>query len=297
MLDRDTLAVMVDTAGFVASAGSRGGLTVSDVHAAADALYESYGRAPTQTEMRASLGRGSFSTIGTAMKAWRPGAGTHTAPEPALPFAPLPEAVKAALGGVAETVWRVARAESRSELESERSAMEGRVAEAEQSAKAMAETADEIQAHSDRLTHELQALAAKLGEALDRVRQLDADGQQVREQLALVQGQTGELRTERDALQGRLSAAIGERESLRTALAGALEVRDREANARVSAERTASEAAAQLAAVTARTGAEATAAAQRIVDIERAAEARIADAVRAAAEARADARGARGAQA
>ena len=47
------------------------GLTVEEIHAAADGL-DAQGLRPTLQAVRKALGRGSFTTISAAMSSWRP---------------------------------------------------------------------------------------------------------------------------------------------------------------------------------------------------------------------------------
>ena len=188
------------------------GLTVEEIHAAADGL-DAQGLRPTLQAVRKALGRGSFTTISAAMSSWRPPQASVTTAEE-----PVPDAVAERAAGFAAQLWAlaVAAAEERiaaqkEELAAERAELVATRDEAVALADAITAELDEQRAASaaqiQQLTEQLEQAAASLAAAQQSGEQYRAAAEQAKVAAAELVGKLGALTDERDRLSTDLATA------------------------------------------------------------------------------------------
>ncbi len=188
------------------------GLTVEEIHAAADGL-DAQGLRPTLNAIRKAVGRGSFTTISAAMSSWQPPqASVTTAQEP------VPDAVAERADSFTAQLWAlaVAAAEERiaaqkEELAAERAELVATRDEAVALADAITAELDEHRATSatqiEQLSEQLEQAATSLADAQQAGEQYRADAEQAKVAAAELTGRLGALTDERDQLRADLAAA------------------------------------------------------------------------------------------
>jgi len=188
------------------------GLTVEEIHAAADGL-DAQGLRPTLQAVRKALGRGSFTTISDAMSSWRP-------PQTAVATTddPVPEVVSERGEAFAQQVWALAMAAAeqrvaaqKEELAAERAELVATRDEAVALADAITAELDEQRATSaaqvQQLTEQLEQTAASLAAAQEQGEQYRAAAEQAKVTAAELSGKLGALVEERDRLSAELATA------------------------------------------------------------------------------------------
>ena len=186
------------------------GLTVEEIHAAADGL-DAQGLRPTLNAIRKAVGRGSFTTISAAMSSWQPPqASVTTAHEP------VPDAVAERADGFAAQLWALAVAAAderiaaqKEELAAERAELVATRDEAVALADAITAELDEHRATSaaqiQQLTEQLDQAAASLAAAQETGERYRADAEQAKVAAAELAGKLGALTEERDQLRSDLA--------------------------------------------------------------------------------------------
>ncbi len=175
-------------------------INTADIHAAADALA-AQGKRPTLAAVRATLGGGSFSTIGEALKTWH-----KPDSEQAKEKAPVPAAISEGAARMAAALWAQAQEHSQQviqaaqeELEQQRQAMETVRQEATEAADALAAHLAEARQELETLRKELVAARERLAATTDRAQQAEAQAVQARAAETAARIEAAELR-------GRLEA-------------------------------------------------------------------------------------------
>ena len=188
------------------------GLTVEEIHAAADGL-DAQGLRPTLNAIRKAVGRGSFTTISAAMSSWQPPqASVTTAQEP------VPDAVAERADSFTAQLWAlaVAAAEERiaaqkEELAAERAELVATRDEAVALADAITAELDEHRATSatqvEQLTEQLEQAATSLAAAQQAGEQYRDGAEQAKVTAAELTGKLAALTEERDRLSADLANA------------------------------------------------------------------------------------------
>lgn len=175
-------------------------ISAADIHAAADALA-AQGKRPTLAAVRATLGGGSFSTIGEALKTWHKPDTAHTQEK-----APIPQAITENAARMAAAMWAQAQEHAQGviqaaqeELEQQRQAMETVRQEAVEAADAMAAQLAEARQELETLRAELVATRERLAAATEKAQQAEAQAVQARAAETAARIEAAELRGRMDA--------------------------------------------------------------------------------------------------
>ena len=176
-------------------------INTADIHAAADALA-AQGKRPTLAAVRATLGGGSFSTIGEALKTWHKPDAAH-----AQEKAPIPNAITESAARMAAAMWAQAQEHAQGviqaaqeELEQQRQAMETVRQEAVEAADALAAQLAEVRQELESVRAELVATRERLAATTEKAQHAEAQAVQAR-------AAETEARIEAAELRGRLEAA------------------------------------------------------------------------------------------
>jgi len=207
------------------------GLTVEEIHAAADGL-DAQGLRPTLQAVRKALGRGSFTTISAAMSSWRPPQASVTSAEE-----PVPGAVSERADVFAAQLWALAvaaaddrMAAQKQELAAERAELVATRDEAVALADAITAELDEHRAASatqvQQLTERLEQAAVNLAAAQEQGEGYRAEAEQAKVTAAELTGTLAALAAERDRLSSELAAAHRDKEQLAAERAELLAGRD-----------------------------------------------------------------------
>lgn len=177
-------------------------ISTAEIHAAADALA-AQGKRPTLAAVRATLGGGSFSTIGEALKTWHKPDTGH-----AQEKAPIPQAITENAARMAAAMWAQAQEHAQGviqaaqeELEQQRQAMETVRQEAVEAADALAAQLAEARQELEALRAEMVATRERLAATTDRAQQAEAQAVQARAAETAARIEAAELR-------GRLEGAV-----------------------------------------------------------------------------------------
>ncbi len=207
------------------------GLTVEEIHAAADGL-DAQGLRPTLQAVRKALGRGSFTTISAAMSSWRPPQASVTSAEE-----PVPATVSERADVFAAQLWALAVAAAderiaaqKQELAAERAELVATRDEAVALADAITAELDEHRAASatqvQQLTERLEQAAVTLAAAQEQGEGYRAEAEAAKVTAAELTGTLAALAAERDRLSGELAAAHRDKEQLAAERAELLAGRD-----------------------------------------------------------------------
>ena len=182
-------------------------ISTAEIHAAADALA-AQGKRPTLAAVRATLGGGSFSTIGEALKTWHKPDTGH-----AQEKAPIPQVITENAARMAAAIWAQAQEHTQGviqaaqeELEQQRQAMETVRQEAVEAADALAAQLAEARQEMEVLRAELVATRERLAAATERAQQAEAQAVQARAAETAARIEAAELR-------GRIDASKPERQT------------------------------------------------------------------------------------
>ena len=188
------------------------GLTVEEIHAAADGL-DAQGQRPTLQAVRKALGRGSFTTISAAMSSWRPPQASVMSAEE-----PVPGAVAERTDVFAAQLWALAVAAADERIAAQKQELAAERAE-------LVATRDEAVALADAITAELDEQRAA---AATEARQYTERLEQAALNIAAAQHQGEGYRAEAEQtkvaaaeLTGTLTALTAERDRLSADLAAA----------------------------------------------------------------------------
>jgi chromosome segregation ATPase len=195
------------------------GLTVEEIHAAADGL-DAQGQRPTLQAVRKALGRGSFTTISAAMSSWRPPQASVMSAEE-----PVPGAVAERTEAYAAQLWALAAAAAderiavqKQELAAERAELVATRDEAVALADAITAELDEQRAaaatEARQYTERLEQAALNIAAAQHQGEGYRAEAEQAKVAAAELTGTLTALTAERDRLSSELAAVHRDKDQL-----------------------------------------------------------------------------------
>jgi len=173
-------------------------LTTEQIHQTADAIAAK-GERPTQVRVRAELGRGSFTTIGEAMKSWHEQQSQQAQQEVAR--VEMPGEVRERLESAGATLWAAATAEADRRLAAEREALaEARkqadveIADTKEALTVLEEEAAKMGDEIATLRDSLTAAEQGRGEAINRATLAEQESQHQRSSIERLEGERADLR-------------------------------------------------------------------------------------------------------
>ena len=173
-------------------------LTTEQIHQTADAIAAK-GERPTQVRVRAALGRGSFTTIGEAMKGWHEQQSQQAQQEVAK--VEMPKDVRERLESAGATLWAAATAEADRRLAAEREALaEARqqadveIAENKEALTVLESEAAGMEDEIATLRESLTAAEQARSEAINRATKAEQESQHQRSSIERLEGERADLR-------------------------------------------------------------------------------------------------------
>lgn len=177
-------------------------ITTQDIHATADQL-KADGINPTLANIRAELGGGSFTTISEAMKSWRQEHEQQTQ----LKQVEIPSHLNDRLQALGGEVWQTALDIADDRLNKEREALELIKKQSQQEVDEYAESVKLLEDENKDLLQQLDRESEKAEEATSQRDTAVAETNELKLQLATLQG-------ENTAQQKQIDTLIAEREKL-----------------------------------------------------------------------------------
>lgn len=177
-------------------------LTTEQIHKVADQL-QADGIKPTLAEVRKALGGGSFTTISDAMQSWR----EEHREEQQLQQIELPSNINDRLQSLGADMWQTAIDIANDRLAKERDALEVIKAKAQQDVDEYAESVKLLEDENKDLLQQLDRESEKAEEATSQRDTAVAETNELKLQLATLQG-------ENTAQQKQIDTLIAEREKL-----------------------------------------------------------------------------------